>query len=269
VNIRTIFTKPLLPIPLRDQHRLRIRGWALLIGASFGFLAAIAMQEEQYGLALRLALPAFACSLVEFVAGDLWTEKYYPARTAAVLNILAEKRATYHDEILRQLKTIKSQLKGCNPDSVSGTVHLKIEVYPVRGAEPALAYIQLTEYDGTLGGREWRDLPATKGIVGLALRTGRKESVSFTSEDDYRTRMVREFGFTHDEVKKHTREARSYLAAPIVSDKRVLGILYLFSTEPQAFPHALDIADVDVATNALAVCLRSIGLVPPAIRGSD
>ena len=57
--------------------------------------------------------------------------------------------------------------------------------------------------------------------------------------------MVREFGFTKEQTESHTSDGRSYLAAPLLNENEVVGVLYFFSTEPQVFPRSADSAKLE------------------------
>jgi hypothetical protein len=81
--------------------------------------------------------------------------------------------------------------------------------------------------------------------------------VNFRSLDEYRDRMVREFGFTHQEVARHTTAARSYLAYPIRDKGEIIGIMYFFSTEPQVFPHAVNSQRLSDTAESILGLLRT------------
>lgn len=73
--------------------------------------------------------------------------------------------------------------------------------------------------------------------------------------------MVKEFGFSPDEVAKHTREARSYWAEPVYSQNRLVGVIYLFSTDVQVFPLAVDRTALQSSANEIAAYLKGAGIV--------
>ena len=68
--------------------------------------------------------------------------------------------------------------------------------------------------------------------------------------------MVTEFGFLPEEAKGHTTSARSFLAQPINSEGKMIGILYLFSMERQVFPSAAEPHELRAACNAIAAFLE-------------
>jgi GAF domain-containing protein len=69
--------------------------------------------------------------------------------------------------------------------------------------------------------------------------------------------MVAEFGFTQEEAARHTTSARSYCASPIFVGSKVVGVLYLYSTEPQVFPFSLDANVLESAAKTLSSYLKS------------
>jgi GAF domain-containing protein len=73
--------------------------------------------------------------------------------------------------------------------------------------------------------------------------------------------MVSEFGFSRQEVAKHTMEARSYLAQPVRIGERVVGIVYFFSTEPQVFPLAAEESTMESVGREIGLFLLGAGVV--------
>jgi hypothetical protein len=96
--------------------------------------------------------------------------------------------------------------------------------------------------------------------VGRCLRSGNIATANFASLDEYRLRMVEEFGFTESEVKTHTNSARSYLAYPLKNGDAVAGVLYFFSTEPQVFPLAAPIGRLETTSAEVLGLLRTARL---------
>ena len=68
--------------------------------------------------------------------------------------------------------------------------------------------------------------------------------------------MVREFGYTRDEMLRHTMKARSYWAQPMFSGERFVGVIYLFSTEPQAFPLSVDLQSLSATAGNIVAILE-------------
>jgi GAF domain-containing protein len=121
----------------------------------------------------------------------------------------------------------------------------------------AAGLVQISEYTRAgLGGRRWRVLRETQGIVGRCARVGTMVCANFRTDSEYRKRMVYEFGFTRDEADRHTTAARSYLAFPVESSNDLVGVMYFFSTEPQVFPQAADKAVLDRNARVIAGLLR-------------
>jgi GAF domain-containing protein len=189
-------------------------------------------------------VPAVALALLsiaEFVVADLVLDARFPPESAQFLEKLQEKlgTTTVHEEIVKVLKTCVDSFKGCDRTRISSTVHLRVSIMSNDGLATQPALIQLSDYTRAgLGGRRWRLIEHTKGLVGRCLRLEELVWVNFRAELDYRARMVEEFGFTRDEVEKHTKSARSYLAFPLRDRGETVGVIYFFSTEPQVFPLA-------------------------------
>lgn len=234
---------------------------AILTCAAFtGYLFAFLLQIGRYGWAFFAALVLGLLSIAEFVLADLIIDSRFPRETREFLDLLRERlvRTGIHDEIVRELTTCVSRFRGCDPSQVSSTVHLRVSVVAAGSDETSPGLIQLSDYTRVgLGGRRWRVLESTKGIVGRCLRLERMVWVNFRSAEEYRTRMVEEFGFSHAEVEQHTGTARSYLAYPLQTESTTLGVLYFFSTEPQVFPHAADPAEVERSAATVIGLLRA------------
>ena len=73
--------------------------------------------------------------------------------------------------------------------------------------------------------------------------------------------MVTEFGYSLDEVEKHTRDARSYLAQPVFAGEACVGVMFLFSTEQQVFPRAADPAFMDSIAREISAYLEGARIV--------
>jgi GAF domain-containing protein len=69
--------------------------------------------------------------------------------------------------------------------------------------------------------------------------------------------MVEEFGFSPEEVDRHTKTARSYLAFPIRDRGDMVGVMYFFSTEPQVFPVAANEDRLRDAAESISALLRA------------
>lgn len=200
-------------------------------------------------------------SVGEFVVSDILTDRRYPPRTAAALARFEDKIRVVNDEIMGCVRKAIRSLRGCNTGQVSGTFHLAVDFYPDPDGAPERGLVQVTDYSGSLGGRRWRVHSARKGVIGRCLRTGTPEWANFATADESSGRMVREFGYWGTEAANVTPEGRSYLAYPVFSRGQVVGVLYLFSAEPQVFPHALDGAALDEIANQISAVLRAAEVI--------
>lgn len=250
----------LAEIPRWRRWRIGMRLVLLLLAAVIGYGFAFLLQVGRHGWAFLAALLLGVLSIVEFVLADLVIDSRFPKETREFLDLLRERfiQNGIHDEIVRELTTCVSRFRGCDPSQVSSTVHMRVSVLTAGTDESTPALIQLSDYTKAgLGGRRWRVLESTKGIVGRCLRLERMVWVNFRSVDEYRQRMVEEFGFSQTEIEQHTVSARSYLAYPLQQEASVFGVLYFFSTEPQVFPHASDPAEIDRTAAAIIGLLRA------------
>jgi len=117
-----------------------------------------------------------------------------------------------------------------------------------RRLKQAFDYIQMGQGYGA--GRTYR---VAQGIIGKAYRQKGPQVENFASDTDYRRRMVKEYGYTEQEMRKRTADRRSYLCYPIVRDDcdEVIALLYFDSDTPGTF--SLDGEDklVDIIRCAL------------------
>lgn len=248
-------------IPRRRRFRIFIRGISLIGGVLAAFVASILFEEKLYWWATLPTLIVLFAAIVEFVVGDILTERKFPARTEAILERYGEKLRDVHDELLSQLRLAIQSLRGCDANKVNGTVHLVVELFSALGDASEDAFVQITSYSGELGGRRWRFSHISKGIIGRCFRTRLAEWVNFATEEEYNERMVREFGYTGEEIKRHTKEARSYWAEPLQSKGEFVGVMFLFSTEPQVFPRAADRGRLEGAGANIVGVLRAAAII--------
>jgi len=235
--------KYLRGLPARRKYRIWARLSILVLASVAAYAFAVLVQEQHYVWAVVPAVSLGVLSILEFVVADLVIDARFPRETSELLERLQTKLSTTstHDEIVRVLNNCVGSFHGCDASRVSSTVHLRIDVLPTEGLLPESGLIQISDYTRAgLGGRRWRVLEPTKGIVGRSLRLGSMACVNFATEREYQRRMVEEFGFTHAEVEQHASSARSYLAWPLIERGAVVAVLYFFSTEPQVFPVAAD-----------------------------
>jgi GAF domain-containing protein len=219
------------------------------------------MEQHYYYWSVLPAVFVFVAAFSEFVFADVLTESKYPARTQALLDKLDRHLQEYHERIRQSIDRTISSLGACDSARVSGTFHLVVELYSADGNESEEALLQIAAYSGPLGGRRWRFTSAGRGVIGRCLRSARSEWVNFSSLDEYMERMVSEFGFSRDEVAKHTKEARSYWAEPVQLGGRVVGVIYLFSTEPQVFPLAVEVSAMQSLAREIGNFLVGAGVI--------
>lgn len=228
-------------ISMRKKYRLGLRALFLSVGVLMVFITSIFLEEKNYYLAAGFTFIALVATLAEFGLADIIIDEKYPAKTADILKRLEEHLGQSKEELIKSIiaEAIQS-MRGCDRSQISGTFHLKVDIYSEDGDKYEPAYVQVTPYKGKLGGRKWRFNTITKGVVGRCIRTENPEWVNFYSEDEFKTRMVAEFGYTNEEAEKRTKEARSYWAQPVFSGNELIGVMYFFSTEPQIFPIAVN-----------------------------
>jgi len=248
-------------LPARKRFRLILRAIFITVGVVGAFVTSALLENKAFTWAIVPASFVLLASMAEFVLADVLTERRYPASTEGLLQRLEANLRGVHDPLLDSISGAIQSLRACDIRRVSGTFHLKVELYSQDGDEAEPALVQVTDYSGRLGGKRWRFTSATKGVVGRCLRTGCPEWVNFASSSEYEHCMVREFGFSPSEVATHTRDARSYWAQPVFSRSQLVGVMYLFSTEIQVFPHAADPAILEAAARQIAACLESAGIV--------
>lgn len=256
-------------VPARKRFRVLVRSVSLLFGITGAFVASILLEKGQYWWS---GLPAFivlVATFAEFVLGDILTDRRYPARTALLLERLETKLQLCSEQIGEHIDRAIDSLQGCDRGRVSGTFHLVVDLYSPIDEEPEPAFFQVIDYAGRQivdrtgkpkPGR-WRFTSISKGIIGRCLRTNMAEHVNFSTEDELRERMVREFGFSRSEMEERSLDARSYWSQPVFHEDKVIGVLFFFSTEIQVFPKAID----EVATTKLEPTAQSIrGLLETA-----
>jgi hypothetical protein len=243
-------------VSVRRKYRIGARFIILILASVAAYAFAVLIDKGKYLWAVVPGVILAILSIAEFVVADLIIDARFPPETAKLLERLQNKLIV-HDEIVRALEACVRTFKGCDINCISSTVHLQVDIV-TSGNVDTTALIQLSDYTKAgLGGRRWRTLEPTKGLVGRCLRLEQLDWVNFRSLDEYRDRMVREFGFTRQEVARHTGAARSYLAYPIRDKGEIIGIMYFFSTEPQVFPHAAVPQGLDNTAESILGLLRT------------
>ncbi len=223
-----------------------------------GYAFAVLTQEGAYVWAALPGVLLLILSIAEFVVADLLVDARFPKETSEFLERLRSRlsKTSTHDEIVGALERCVRHFQGCDLSRISATLQFRIETYDADDTGRAPGLVQLSDYTRQ-GGRRWRVVQPTKGIVGRCLRTESEVWVNFSTEQEYRRRMVEEFGFTHEETDQHTTTARSYLAYPVRSKGTVVAIMFFFSTEPQVFPLATDEDELNDTADEIAGLLRA------------
>ena len=247
-------------VSVRRKYRIGARFVILILASGAVFSFSVLIQQQRYLWSIVPAAVLAILSIAEFILADLIIDARFPPETVKLLERLQSK-LTVHDEIVRVLKSCVSTFNGCDKERISSTVHLRVDI-TTSGNGIATALVQLSDYtQAGLGGRRWRTLDPAKGLVGRCLRLEKLDWVNFRSIDEYRDRMVREFGFTRQEVARHTTTARSYLTYPIEDKGKAIGVIYFFSTEPQVFPLAADLSRLIEAAESILGLLRTADIL--------
>jgi hypothetical protein len=86
------------------------------------------------------------------------------------------------------------------------------------------------------GGGGGRSFPTDKGIIGTTYNSKGPRVENFSSDHEYRERMMAEYNYTAAELMHRTADRRSYMCYPVVDENHVvLGLLYLDSDQPNTF----------------------------------
>jgi hypothetical protein len=247
----------------RRRYRLGLRGILVSVGLVSGYAVTLLVDSGAYLWSLPVFSILLVATLVEFVFADYLAERRYPHDTERKLDLLEHSLGSQAvDELRSKIQRTISSFEACDQSCISGTVHVTVDLMPSAESPKRNGLIQLTEYVGSSGGSKGRITTLEKGIVGRCARTGRREVVNFTDQEDYLNRMVQEFGFTKEEAASHTTSARSYVAEPLMSaDERPIGVLYFFSTEPQVFPHAAGGTELSEVAQDMVAILRTVSIV--------
>lgn len=246
--------KFLSSISPRRKFKLILRAFLIVISVFSAYAASICIQEGHYALAMIPTLIVLSCGITEFIVAVIWADMRYPIRTARLLDNYRDKINQSRDQLAACLSDARDSLKACDKECLNATLHLVVELYSSFDDLLEHAFIQITSYNGNLGGPQWRFSSTYKGVIGRCFRSREVEIANFTSQDDYRNRMIQDFGYTREEVSSHTTAARSYLAYPLISRGNFIGVLYMFSTEQQVFPHASDKQELaQIANNIVRI----------------
>jgi hypothetical protein len=251
-----------LGIRTRRQFRLALRGALIFVGVASGYAVAVLVQLCLFWWSAIPFMVLLMASTVEFVLADYLAEQNYPIETEHKIEILERRLGARAVEAIEEkLRRIIATFQACDTSQVSGTVHIVVELTSTPETRAPYGLLQLTNYVGPYGGSKGRITPLEKGIIGKCARTAATETVNFSGADDYRVRMVREFGFSRKEAEMHTTIARSYIAQPLLLGSDIIGVLYFFSAEPQVFPHAARGSNLSSSAEDLVDLLKTVAIV--------
>jgi hypothetical protein len=251
-----------LGIRTRRQFRLAIRWLAVVIGVGSGFAVGLLMELHWFWWSAVPGVLLLLATIVEFVFGDYIAEQSYPMETEKKIALLERRLgALAVQSIADKLTRRIASFQACDTSQISGTVHVIVELPPSPEMKERYGLLQLTNYVGPHGGSKGRITTLEKGIIGRCARTGKMEFVNFADANEYRRRMVEEFGFSKEEAERHTTIARSYIAEPLFLGPKIIGVLYFFSSEPQVFPYAADASDLKSDTQDLVDLLKTVSIV--------
>jgi hypothetical protein len=123
---------------------------------------------------------------------------------------------------------------------------LRVTIHRVEGADKV---IQLVDYVGGEGGGAGRAFSSRSGLVGRAI-TSHKPTIMDRNGtyDEYIAALRSEYHMPEDEAKRVATDRYSYMATPIKTGTRVIGVVYLDSSERGFF----DASTADVAVTACA-----------------
>lgn len=236
----------LIGIRTHRSFRLTIRAIALLVGLYAAFHLSMLLAKKEFEIVWYVFLVVIVTAFVEFIFADILADRSFPFDTERKLALM-EKRlgAQAIEAITQRIKDLIAEFRGCDTALISATVHVFAELTATADQRIREGLLQLTDYVGPDGGKKGRINLINQGVIGRCARTGKMETVDFADEDEYREAMVREFGFTIQEAERHTKTGRSYLAFPLRFNDKVVGVLYFFTSEPQVFPPAADVARLE------------------------
>jgi hypothetical protein len=253
-------------IRTRQQFRLLLRGIAIFFITVSGFAVGLLMELHLFwwsGLPFAVLLLS---TIFEFILGDYFAERNYPFETEKKLDLLERRLgARAVESISEKLMRIIQGCKACDTSQISGTVHIIVELTPTPESVYRHGLLQLTDYVGPYGGSKGRITTLEEGVIGRCARTGKTEHVNFADKDEYYRRMVEEFGFSKKEASLHTTIARSFIAEPLIlkteTEYKIIGVLYFFTTEMQAFPQAFREINLKEKALDLVDLLKTIALI--------
>ena len=249
----------------RKRYRMRFRFGAIMVATVSTFFASIYFEEQLYNWALIPMTVLLIVSVSEFVFADIITDRKYPKRTGDILERLERCLHDFEKHITDSINDVIQNLDVTDKTKVTGTFHLEVEKYTDGSSDDTeSALVQIVKYTSRLGGRQWRLRSITKGIIGRCLRLQTEDYANFADQNEFNERMIKEFGFTRGELAKITENGRSYYAHPVFSGKKVIGVLYLFSTETNIFPKAIKPGDINCCCKSIAGFLNGANIISNA-----
>jgi hypothetical protein len=242
-------------------YRMIYRATFLILGFIAIYIMTILIEEGEYYQAIIPGSLALIFALLEFVFGEVIVEKSFPTETRRIMNAVDKMSIETSESLINCLNSIIDDLSGCDKELVQATIHLKVGVNRSNkfGLLQIFPYYHIgLSHQEFISSKEksGRILEGFKGIIGRCMRTENVEYVNFATVEEYNFRMINEFGFSKDEVVKHNFSARSYFAAPFKASSGLIGIIYLFTKEPQVFPKAVDIQKFVTKSNHIADILK-------------
>lgn len=249
---------------IRNHRSLRfgLRLVALIGGIVAAFVASALMELGLFWWSTFALTPVLATAFLDFLIVEVLAVRAFPYATEQKL-IRMEKRlgADAIHKISNRLQQAIDKFPACDQARVSATIHVIVEIAALSDLQIHEGLLQLTDYVGPDGGQKGRITPINQGVIGRCARTQVLEHVDFADAAEYSNRMVKEFGFTSSQAERHTKTGRSYLAYPIKSEDKFIGVLYFFTTEPQVFPAVANTADLEEVTREVVNYMTLADLV--------
>lgn len=163
------------------------------------------------------------------------TAKWWVAVPALV--IVGAKIAEYRQNVRVRINIVRYQLQilltllPTDGSKVRCTYHCPLHYKLLNRTQLMQAFDYMPNGGG--GGRRF---PIEKGIIGKVFSIKAPRVENFTSDEEYRTRMVTEYNYSVAEVMERTADRRSYMCYPVIDENHhVLGLLYLDSDNPNTF----------------------------------
>jgi hypothetical protein len=122
------------------------------------------------------------------------------------------------------------------------SVHARITFH--RPHKKKKLYKQLIDYvpNGKGKGRSFNSI---QGLVSKCIEKKKLVIESFSSDEEYRMKMVTEYNYTKVELQDRSADRRSYLCYPLVNNHTniVMGVIYLDATKPNVYSDDPTLAD--------------------------